>query len=124
MISPAASWAATTPWSASEEVVRNSRSASRSSGSTEISGEVEPLEICSTPDGIDTEVAVATVTPLDQPPMIAATPSASTSLRADSMAGVGRVLVSSAMCWAMMGPPKTCFAAALIWSTASRAPSR
>ncbi|MDZ7749850.1 MAG: hypothetical protein U5K43_14455 [Halofilum sp. (in: g-proteobacteria)] len=64
------------------------------------------------------------VTPLDQAPTIAETSSASTSLRADSIAGVGCVLVSSVMIWLTIGPPKTCFAAALMCLYARWAASR
>src|SRR3546814_7121607 len=94
MISPAASCAATTPCRTSEGLVRYRRSAFSSAGSTVTSGEVVPLPTCRMPEGIVTEVAMATVTPLDQAAMIALAPSASTILRAASMAGVGRVFES------------------------------
>src|SRR5690625_626670 len=64
------------------------------------------------------------VTPLDQAQMIAGTPSASTSFRAASIAGVGSVFESSAIRRVMIGPPKTSSAAAFTWSIARRAASR
>src|SRR3546814_13696277 len=102
------------PCKASEAVVRYSRLAFASAGRTVISGDVAPFATCRTPDGMETDVATATVTPLDQPPMMAATLSVSTIWRAACTPTVGRVVVSTVMYLLLMGPPTTTLAALLI----------
>ncbi len=89
------------------------------SSSVVITGEVEAVEICGTPETLETLRATGMVTPLDRAPMTALTPSTETKRLAASTAGCGRVLVSPTSTVSL--PPSTP-PASLIWLTARLTP--
>ena len=111
-----ASCASTTPWSASETVVRYRRS---SSSRVERAGDVDAGEINTAPPGMVCDCATASVTPDDNEPTMPPTPSMLISALAASVAICS--LVPESRCTTSSSAPLTPPASLTIWTARSTA---